>query len=569
MPVTTPPVGGPLGRSRRRLSGSAYSTWRRCQTEWRITRGLGLGSPTSPSQVLGHVLEEGVIRLIMRHAPAGADREVLLAWLKQCAEEEAVAIRKEGVARWDDLPWRREWETPGWPFTVEDLTSRVWSAVELLMVEVDRCVEVGGGPHLHAMRAGEHVFDTPAPCDGSKPEHPLPDRWPPHLEPPRKEGFEGWQGEGAAVNHAEAWEVIRPWVKDPRVGQPQRMFHPEGWAAGELDMVLRWDGNVRLVDLKSGNGGGPYGASLHDQMRFYGWLWEACFGVAPDGIEGWYLDGGKRAMVEPFADFDEATSELESVAMAMAEGSKGAMAWPLTIESPCDRAQCRWCALDTDEGVLALLDERCQGNSAPPSIVPPFEPLSRIPHRVDVRGTLDGKWGPLPNHFGESVIGAALTSGRAHVALEESQPGAAPGIHDIDAGPVLVRGALPGAWRRSPRLYADAGTTFHADDPEADVTRLGMLRTRANVSALVVSIGRGKGIRLDGRPWSMGTLHVYDGERIIEVAMFGSSLTDRILDIRPGDHVKLTGAELGWREGMPQLRIDARSTRVEVEHHES
>ena len=163
------------------------------------------------------------------------------------------------------------------------------------------------------------------------------------------------------------------------------------------------------------------------------------------------------------------------------------------------------------------------------------------------------------------MLGAALTSGRAHVAWEESQPGAAPGLHEVNTGPVLVRGALPGAWRGAPRLYADAGTTFHEDDPDAEITRLGMLRTRANVSALVISIGRGNGIRLDGRPWSMGTLHIFDGSRVIEVAMFGSTLTDRILAIRPGDHVKLTGAELGWREGMPQLRIDARSTRVDVQ----
>ena len=76
-----------------------------------------------------------------------------------------------------------------------------------------------------------------------------------------------------------------------------------------------------------------------------------------------------------------------------------------------------------------------------------FRGLANIPHRVNVRGTLDGRWGPLPNHFGEPVLGAALTSGRAHVALEESQPGAAPGLHEVDTGPVLVRGALPGAWR--------------------------------------------------------------------------------------------------------------------------
>ena len=129
--------------------------------EWRITRGLGLGSPTSPSQVLGHVLEDGVIRLIMRHAPAGADRVTLLAWLTACAQEEAHwSVRKGSV---DGTRFRGGGVgNPGWPFTVEDLTSRLMSAVDLMMVEVDRCIEVGGGPYLDAMRTGERIFEVPA-----------------------------------------------------------------------------------------------------------------------------------------------------------------------------------------------------------------------------------------------------------------------------------------------------------------------------------------------------------------------------------------------------------------------
>ena len=59
-----------------------------------------------------------------------------------------------------------------------------------------------------------------------------------------------------AIRWDEAWEIARPWFKDPRVHQPQRMFHPDGWAAGELDLVLRWDGRIRLVDIKSGHSGG-------------------------------------------------------------------------------------------------------------------------------------------------------------------------------------------------------------------------------------------------------------------------------------------------------------------------
>ena len=51
-----------------------------------------------------------------------------------------------------------------------------------------------------------------------------------------------WQEAGSEVDWIESWEIARPWVKDPRVHQPQRLFHPDGWAAGELDLVLRWDG---------------------------------------------------------------------------------------------------------------------------------------------------------------------------------------------------------------------------------------------------------------------------------------------------------------------------------------
>ena len=63
--------------------------------------------------------------------------------------------------------------TPGWPFTVEDLTSRLMSAVDLMMVEVDRCIEVGGGL-TDAMRTGERIFEVPAPCDGARPSTRFP-----------------------------------------------------------------------------------------------------------------------------------------------------------------------------------------------------------------------------------------------------------------------------------------------------------------------------------------------------------------------------------------------------------
>jgi hypothetical protein len=59
----------------------------------------------------------------------------------------------------------------------------------------------------------------------------------------------------------------------------------------------------------------------------------------------------------------------------------------------------------------------------------------------------------------------------------------------------------------------------------------------------------------------MLNMHIWDGNHVAEVVAFGSSITSQMLETRPGDKVKIVSAELGWRSGLPQLRIDQRSTR--------
>ena len=54
------------------------------------------------------------------------------------------------------------------------------------------------------------------------------------------------------------------------------------------------------------------------------------------------------------------------------------------------------------------------------------------------------------------------------------------------------------------------------------------------------------------------------GKRVAEVVAFGSAINGTLLSITPGTTVKLTSAELGWREGLVQLRIDSRTTRMEI-----
>ena len=134
---------------------------------------------------------------------------------------------------------------------------------------------------------------------------------------------------------------------------------------------------------------------------------------------------------------------------------------------------------------------------------------------------------------------------------------------------MLVINALPGVWRDQARLYVDQSTQLMdakevEDSNLPQLTRLGLLRTRANVKGHVLSIRRRSGTRIDGKPWTMLSIMLWDGHHVAEVVAFGASINQRLLALRPGDGLAMTGVELGWRSGILQLRIDNRKTRMET-----
>ena len=46
--------------------------------------------------------------------------------------------------------------------------------------------------------------------------------------------------------------------------------------------------------------------------------------------------------------------------------------------------------------------------------------------------------------------------------------------------------------------------------------------------------------------------------------VFGWGMTETFADISVGDRILVISAELGWRAGLPQLRISPQGTRIEV-----
>lgn len=562
-----------MGRSRGRLSASSLTTYLRCPRQWLLAYQVGLQGPTRPSQIVGVVLEDVLCELLMMHPPAMDSYDSLKEWAQSAIPALAKKAHERGAEEWEESLWTEEgthWDD----VLLSSFEQRISDGLSLFLEEVQACFHAGGGPYLEANRKGVQTFSVPSPSWGSTPFFPRPEKVP-DIDKMKwdTDDHATWSEDGAPVTWHEAWECARPWVKDPRVHQPQRLYHPDGWASGELDLVLRWDGRIRLVDIKSGRSGSAFSSSLEHQLRFYSWLWNQTHdGELVASMEGWYLNGGERVMydapdsqeIEDLTEFYRTQHEL-----MQAEG-EAVLAFPRTPQQACDgsAAGCVWCSVSNDDSGWNTTQTTAWIESIPSvSLRMPYQPLASIQGRVSVRGSLGGEWS-LANHFGEQVLGAVLVSGQKHVTVEESEPGAFADLHKL-GGEVEIHNAMPGVWRDQPRVYLDEQTTIipasdKNEESTTEFTRLGLLRTRANVSGHVLSLRKRSGVRLDGKPWTMLTFILWDGAHVAEVVAFGSSINQRLLNLRPGDLVSMTGVEIGWRSGILQLRIDNRKTRFET-----
>ena len=572
MPFGTPPSGGPLSRSRTRLSASSLTKFLRCKKQFFLGNKLGLSAPKSISQILGIVIEESFCSILMRRPASIYSLEELTTWCHNLAIDEAIECYRRGKEIWDTTIWRKSeqsWES----VDVEVLEQKLKNALALFLVEVENCHNANGGPYVNDYRNGNQPFDKSSPAWGDEPLFPIPDKV-------RNFGMRTWsenepmtwQKVGSPLDWSEAWEIARPWIKDPRVHQPQRLFHPAGWAAGELDLVLRWDGRIRLVDIKSGNPTSKFADSLVHQLKFYSWLWRETHDNQPvDGIEGWYLGGPERVQFEvpEGKEMDDLGIQYQKIHREMQQLGEGPVMLPDNYPNPCQNsAGCYWCGFGDDSTPhnTELFDRLRSTNI---KISPPSQKIGEIQSRVNIKGKFTGQWGPLPNHYAESVLGAMVSVSGTQITVEESEPNAFPLLHNYVDGEVVILNALPGVWRGNPRLYLDSKSEIipvvtEGDKSPTDIefTRVGLMRTRANIEGLIISIDKRTGVRLDEKPWSMLSMHVWDGNHVVEVVAFGSSITSQMLEIRPGDPVKIISAELGWRSGLPQLRIDQRTTRI-------
>ena len=176
MPVGIPPLGGPLGRSRSRISASGLTTFLRCKRQWFLGSKVGISGPLRPSQVIGIVLEDAFCGLLMqrpnRHLETLSE---LKEWMHTLLPKAAQEALDAGRILWDEGIWYAPgtaWED----VEVDSLIARLENGLMLLFEEVKSCYQENGGPYLELYRAGESPFEVPSPAWGDEPYFPIPDK---------------------------------------------------------------------------------------------------------------------------------------------------------------------------------------------------------------------------------------------------------------------------------------------------------------------------------------------------------------------------------------------------------
>jgi len=582
MPVNKPPFGGAGRRRRNRLSGSSLVSWERCPRAWMVKRRIGLRGSVRPSMILGILLEDAVVGLLMESPPSdgtpphgkalflehqgdqsheevetkGIDSlEGINDWLESLIPALAKHVHSRFLVEWDQTPWKKEGSGPE-DIKLDIIQKQIGSALKMQISEAQKCLDADGGPYLKQFRTEGDPFRPVAP------------RW--ASSPGEAHSIKGFQQEGKTTTWWEAWEISRPWMKDPRISSAQRIHHPEGWASGEMDVVHRWRENATIVDIKSGWGAGKTQPNLEAQIGFYRWLWNQTRpseSQGVDSLEGWFLLDGHIHKIQALPDsiMNIETQRLSRIRDQMAKIEEHDWEWisengtPLGHPLFCPHCNgLEICGYSTDPEDRAIRPFLPESNFEIPENA---TAISELPNRISVRGSIDGLWREMENSYGEIVRVATLRAGNTMITIEETEEGVVDPRTWI--GEIGIINANPGIFRGRSHLFLDKKSQLLEFNAEENWIRLGLIPTRATVAGEVVSMGRNQGISNNGRPWTIHTLHIWDGTGVVEIAAFGSNRSRTFESMTVGDHLIVHHGELGWREGNPQIQL-GRQTSLEA-----
>ena len=322
-----------------RLSSSQVNTYRSCKRMWFYEKVMKLKILQIPVLYVGRAVEEAICRTL-KESPSLMLKTASELTLSNIPIDENGKPSRDSSAKWPanriiPLPIDKRptsiGELENWALarleihlpTALENARKDWAKQERKSgdwseVKYDYCLEMclnGIRFHLDEVNHCYNTIDEARLTDwreGKRDHWPAPDGYGYHLVGNHSLSVTG------PVTIAEAWEIARPWFVEPESENfSMNAIHPDYWFQGEYDIVYRWDGNIKIVDIKASKGIGDRSGDYVEQLRMYAMLWWVTHEKQEtiDDLEIWYLGANvKKSVSNPsINEMSEMENELNQL----------------------------------------------------------------------------------------------------------------------------------------------------------------------------------------------------------------------------------------------------------------
>jgi len=580
----------------KRLSASQVITWKTCPRLWYYSYIPKLKSPLPPQILRGNAVEDCISRILRESpvflspsdgnlisSPLNSDGSVSYdsedGWFcpgleprsKDMWPQSREKLYDWALSRvdihfdycWDSAisDWKSSPNRVGKSEDIDPAEGRqmIIAGLKLHLDQVELCLNANGGPNLESWRKGEF-----------RPEWPAPDGFPKKWNIPHP----GAEVELSPVSWVEAWEISRPWFVDPDGSSfSETTCHPDDWFQGEYDLIYRWTGGIRIVDLKASVGKGDRSGGYLEQLRLYSWIWWETHerNDEVEGLEIWYLGPGtiKEVPMPDELEMSKYNDELEQLYQKIHSKI------PEITDCPPEPLPLRYFdvggkpsnpAIDPNPKARCV---RCElrgicENSDYELILPSFKRLEKFSHawpitamnNIKTRHTVIGDVrelnGPTLNSNGEIDLSFRLVDGYERAKVRVHRFG---GLKEVsrsiqNESRVKIENALTSIWRSELiiDLDSDSIVSIAKDEESAPMIEV---ETRVNVVGRIWSINafpNGKGVAR----WSITLL---DSSGSVGVVAFKQFIPVIAAGLSRGDEIAILNGEIGEFAGQKQVRL--------------
>ena len=581
----------------RRLSASQVITWNNCPRLWYYSYIPKLKSPLPPQILRGNAVEDCISR-VLRESPvliSPLDGNLIVSPLNddgsvsydseagwrspelETREKDSWPINREGLEEWAlsrakmhfDNCWQKaisDWESsPNRVGKSEDIDPQegmqmIEAGIKLHLDQVELCLNQNGGPYLESWRVGKY-----------RPEWPSPDGFPKNWISPHPCA----QTSNSPISWVEAWEISRPWFVDPDASSfSETTCHPDDWFQGEYDLVYRWNGKIRIVDLKASVGKGDRSGGYIEQLRLYSWLWWETHSRnnEVEALEIWYLGPGtvKQVPLPSVEEMSHFNIDLENLYQKLHNNDSmdisgfppnpsplryfdvGGIPSEVAVD-PDSKARCNRCELrgiceNSNYELILPSEKRLEKFSH----AWPITPMSEIKTRHTVIGEVRELNGPTLKSDGSVDLTFRLVDGYERAKVRAHRQGGPKNVSrsiQNDAR-VKIENALPSIWRSELVIDLDSESRITIAEDE-EISEMIDIETRVNVVGRIWSINafpNGKGV-------SRWAITLVDSSGSVGVVAFKQFIPVIAAGLSRGDEIAILNGEIGEFAGQRQVRL--------------